>query len=100
MSVPERSLARCPQPFADESFHEASSGGFYVLAATMFDSVAHAVARRSMRDILGKRHSGKLHWNEMADQQRHNAAKIVANLRGFHIVAVGTPVPVKRQERA
>ncbi|SDZ41038.1 hypothetical protein SAMN05216215_107011 [Saccharopolyspora shandongensis] len=36
----------------------------------------------------------------MTSQEKHNAAKIVAELEGFHIVVVGTPVPRRRQERA
>jgi hypothetical protein len=86
--------------FADESFHEAPSGGFYVLAAAMFDPAAGDVAREAMREILGKRRTGKLHWNEMDKQERRNAAKIVAGLPGFHVVALGAPVPIRRQERA
>ncbi|HEV8557215.1 MAG TPA: DUF3800 domain-containing protein [Actinophytocola sp.] len=86
--------------YADESFHEAPSGGFYVLAAAMFDPAAYETARDAMRDVLGRRRAKKLHWNEMDAQQRHNAAKAVAGIDSFHVVTVGVPMPVKRQERA
>lgn len=86
--------------YADESFHEAPSGGFYVLAAAMFDPAAFETARAAMRDVLGKRRAKKLHWSEMDAQQRHNAAKAVAGIDSFHVVTVGVPMPVKRQERA
>lgn len=42
----------------------------------------------------------KLHWNEMNQQLRHNAVKTIADLDGLYVVAVGSPVPARRQERA
>ncbi|WP_190821081.1 hypothetical protein [Saccharopolyspora pogona] len=36
----------------------------------------------------------------MTSQEKHNAAKTVAELEGFHIVVAGSPVPGRRQERA
>jgi hypothetical protein len=86
--------------FADESYHEASSGGFYVLAAAVFDPVSHDLARTAMCEIRGTRNTNKRHWYEMDAQQRSEAAKIVAGLNGIHVVTIGTPVPHKRQERA
>lgn len=88
------------QAFLDESFHEAPTGGFYVLAAAKFDPGSYDLVRAVMRAILGKRNTSKLHWNEMDDQQRRSAVKTVAGIDGFHVVAVGTPVPRRRQERA
>lgn len=75
-------------------------GGFYVLAAAMFDPASHEHVRAVMRGLLGKRNTSKLHWHEMDTQQRRNAVKTVAGLDGFHVVAVGSPVPRRRQERA
>lgn len=95
MTTADHSLA-----FVDESFHEAPTGGFYVLAAAMFDPASHELAREAMRAILGKRKTNKLHWNEMDSQQRRTAVETVGELDGFHVVAVGTPVPRRRQERA
>lgn len=86
--------------FADESFHEADHGGFYVLAAAVFDEVAHEAVRAAMQQLRGKRLSSKLHWNEMDTRQQNTAAQTIAELDGFHIVTVGTPVPRTRQERA
>ncbi len=86
--------------FADESFHEADYGGFYVLAAAVFDEVAHEAVRAAMQELRGKRRSSKLHWNEMDARQQTTASQTVAALDGFHIVTVGTPVPRTRQERA
>lgn len=85
--------------FADESFQEATAGGFYVLAAAIFEPRANDGARDVLRGLHGKRR-GKLHWNDMDGQQQHNAAKRLGELDGFHIVTVGSPVPRRRQERA
>lgn len=86
--------------FADESFHEADHGGFYVLAAAVFDEANHEAVRAAMQGLRGRRRSSKLHWNEMDARQHTIASQTVAALDGFHIVTVGTPVPRARQERA
>lgn len=88
------------QAFADESFREAELGGFYVLAAAVFEPDTEDAARDAMRLLQGKRAPLKLHWNEMNQQLRHNAVKTIADLDGFYVVAVGSPVPARRQERA
>jgi hypothetical protein len=98
--LPSHPLAFVRQAFADESFHEADrAGGFYVLAASVFDAAAYEVVRAAMIELRGK-HAGKLHWNRMDAQGQRNAAKRLAGLDGFHVVAVGAPVPPRRQERA
>lgn len=86
--------------YTDESFHEAADGGFYVLAAAVFDESAHEPVRTAMRGLRGRRRTNKLHWNEMDARQQTSAAETVASLDGFHLVTVGAPVPRKRQERA
>ncbi|MGW3470884.1 hypothetical protein ACWDKQ_21060 [Saccharopolyspora sp. NPDC000995] len=88
------------QAFADESFREAEVGGYYILAAVVFETGSHDPARSAMHELRGGRDTYKLHWNEMTSQEKHNAAKTVAELEGFHVVVVGTPVPSRRQERA
>jgi hypothetical protein len=88
------------QAFADESFHEAELGGFYFLAAAIFEPASEDAARDAMLDLRGKRAPLKLHWNEMNQQLRHNAVKTIADLDGLYVVAVGSPVPARRQERA
>jgi hypothetical protein len=88
------------QAFADESFREAELGGFYVLAAAIFEPASEDAARDAMLDLRGKRAPLKLHWNEMNQQLRHNAVKTIADLDGLYVVAVGSPVPARRQERA
>lgn len=107
MSCSARTLVRMTAPadqprraFADESYEEATAGGFYVLAAAVFDPAAHEDAVTAMKELRGSRHAKKLHWNEMDHRQRQRAAAEVASLPGFHVVTIGSPVAHRRQERA
>jgi hypothetical protein len=86
--------------FADESFREDATEGVYVLAATVLEHEVHEPTRELMRHLLGSRRTVKLHWHEMDRLQRKDAAHRVADIEGIHVVAVGTPVPRRRQERA
>lgn len=100
-SVPVPSPPAAQRAFADESFKEATAGGYYVLAAAMFEPANEDEVREVLQRLRGpRRHAGKLHWNEMNEPQQHRAAKEIGSLEGFHVVAVGAPVPHKRQERA
>ena len=86
--------------FADESFHEADRGGFYVLAAAVFDPEALESTRAAMLSLRGHRRMAKLHWNQMGERDHTAAAAAVASQGGLHLVVVGSPVPRTRQERA
>jgi hypothetical protein len=87
--------------FAYESFREATTGGFYVVAAAVFEPGGHELAREVMRELYGRRRrSGKLHWNQMEQTEQRAAVKTLAELDALHLVAVGGPVPPRRQERA
>jgi hypothetical protein len=86
--------------FADESFQEDPVHGFYVLAAAVFPPPIHEEVRHLMLELRGVRKTHKLHWNEMDPRQQEDAAKRLASVDGFHLVAIGTPVPQRRQERA
>ncbi|RSN37699.1 hypothetical protein DL990_01310 [Amycolatopsis sp. WAC 01416] len=86
------------QAFADESFKEDDDGGFYVLAAAVLPVERHAELRKVMVGMRAER-TGKLHWNVLADVQKRAVVKQVADFEELHLVAVGTPVPVRRQER-
>lgn len=86
--------------FGDESFREDPAGGFYVIAVAIFERDGQEDARAELRALRGVARRGKLHWSDMESQQRHNAAKKIAELGGFHVVVVGAPVPHRRQERA
>ncbi|MFI5559065.1 hypothetical protein ACIA2T_07270 [Amycolatopsis japonica] len=89
-----------PQAFADESFHEDPSGGFYVLAAAVLPITRHAELREVMLDVRGGRRSSKLHWYPMDHQEKLDVVKRVADFDELHVVTVGTPVRPKRQERS
>ncbi|MGQ0841326.1 hypothetical protein [Actinokineospora sp.] len=86
--------------FVDESFLESDRGGFYVLAAVVFEPDAHEAATYAMVGLRAGRSTSKLHWNEMDRLQKRAATLAVAQQGGFHVVAVGAPVPRRRQERA
>ncbi|WP_285758623.1 hypothetical protein [Nocardiopsis ansamitocini] len=89
-----------PVAYGDESFLESDSHGFYVLATAVFEPHAIGEARAVMSTLWKGSPTSKLHWNDLTPRQRENVAKTVADLAGFHIVAVGSPVPRRRQERA
>ncbi|KFU78845.1 hypothetical protein SAMN04489729_5345 [Amycolatopsis lurida] len=86
------------QAFADESFKEDDDGGFYVLAAAVLPVERHSELREVMFGIRAER-TGKLHWNVLTDGQKRAVVKQVADFGELHLVAVGTPVPARRQER-
>ncbi len=86
--------------FGDESFKESDKDGFYVLAAAVFRRAVHDEVRTVMSELRGKRRIPKLHWNEMDQAEQKAAVETLADLDGFHLVAVGSPVPRRRQERA
>ncbi|MFJ5230762.1 hypothetical protein ACIQBJ_12825 [Kitasatospora sp. NPDC088391] len=72
------------------------------IAAAVIAPGAEADARAALRALHDKdgRTNRKLHWTEMDHRQRTDAAETVAALGGLHVVAFGTPVPARRQERA
>lgn len=86
--------------YADESFKEQDDGGYYVLAAACFEPDGYDHARETAAPLRGGRRIGKPHWTEMDQAERERAAKALAGVEGFHIVTIGTPVPLRRQERA
>lgn len=86
--------------YTDESFHEAANGGFYVLAAAMFAPAALGDVRDVVMSLRGRRKVDKLHWSQMDRREQVEAAKRLADAGGAYLVAVATPVPRRRQERA
>jgi hypothetical protein len=75
-----------------------------VLAAAVFPPVIHDQVRETMLELRSRlrsrRAADKLHWNHLDPCQQEAAAKEVAGIEGFHVVAIGAPVPQRRQERA
>lgn len=89
-----------PVAFADESFREDPAEGCSVLAAAVLEHQVQEPAREVMRRLLGSRRTNKLHWHEMDRLQQKDAAHRVAGISAIYVVALGTPVPRRRQERA
>ncbi|MFD2078046.1 hypothetical protein SAMN05421678_108222 [Actinopolymorpha cephalotaxi] len=86
--------------WADESFAESDDGkGVYVVAAALFEGELNHV-RHVMRGIRTRQHQDKLHWSKMDPAERRKAAEQVAAIGGLNIVAIASPVPRRRQERA
>jgi hypothetical protein len=101
MSLTSNPVPATRRAFADESFRESDAGGFYVVAAAVFEPGGHEVAREVMQELYGRgRRGGKLHWNQMEQAEQRAVVKTVAGLDALHVVAVGGPVPPRRQERA
>lgn len=90
-------LAQCA--YGDESFQEADTGGYYVVAAAVFKPGGDEAAREALTR-LHRRRAGKLHWNEMDSAEQRTVVKHLAALEALHLVTVGGPVPPRRQERA
>lgn len=90
--------------FADESFSEHPTSGFYVLAAVVLEPDKCDDVRETMLELRqrlrGRKAGDKLHWNHLDSRQQQDAVKQVTALPGFHVVTVGSPVPQRRQERA
>ncbi|XVS63602.1 hypothetical protein ACQPYE_35930 [Actinosynnema sp. CA-299493] len=71
-----------------------------MLASAVFEPAQHLEAREVLLGLRGDRGTAKLHWNEMDKRQKRAAARRLADVEGLHLVAVGAPLPVRRQERA
>jgi Protein of unknown function (DUF3800) len=86
--------------WCDESFFEHDHVGFYILAAAVVEPGTMDTARDAMLGLRGGRATNKLHWTEMEHKQRLTATRTVHGLGSAHLVVIGTPVPMRRQERA
>ncbi|MFF0794187.1 hypothetical protein [Streptomyces spiralis] len=91
-----------PSAWSDESFQEKDSAGFYIIAAAIIEPDVIESAREAMAQLQAILPSAafKAHWTEMGDPIKQQAIEAVAGLGGVHVVAVGSPVPNRRQERA
>ncbi|MCI2422193.1 hypothetical protein MOQ72_32655 [Saccharopolyspora sp. K220] len=87
-----------PVAYGDESFREHLEQGFYVLASVVFDAPILDDAREMLLALRGKHR--KLHWYEMEEVEQQRVVKQLADLDGMHVVVIGSPVPMQKQERA
>jgi hypothetical protein len=88
-----------PMAFADESFREDLIEGLSVLAAAVLEARAQQPARELMRRLPGPRRTNKLHCTRWIDFNKRRRPPRRGH-GGLHVVAVCTPVPRRRQERA
>ncbi|MEU8279252.1 hypothetical protein ACFYOK_38270 [Microbispora bryophytorum] len=91
---------RASTAWADESFQEHDTTGFYIIAAVIIPASAQESARAQMLRAQARHAPAKLHWVAHDDKERLELAYTVAEIEGLHIVAVGSPVHQRRQERA
>lgn len=86
--------------WSDESFQEHDDAGFYIIAAAVIPADAQEHAREEMLRLQARHAPAKLHWTKRDAAERVELARAVAALDGLHVVAVGTPVRPRKQERA
>ncbi|MFG1859814.1 hypothetical protein [Microbispora bryophytorum] len=91
---------RASTAWADESFQEDDTTGFYIIAAVIIPASAQESARAQMLRAQARHAPAKLHWVARDDKERLELAYTVAEIEGLHVVAVGSPVHQRRQERA
>ncbi|MEU7889876.1 hypothetical protein AB0B54_30615 [Microbispora bryophytorum] len=91
---------RASTAWADESFQEHDTTGFYIIAAVIIPASAQEPARAQMLQAQARHAPAKLHWVARDDKERLELAYTVAEIEGLHVVAVGSPVHQRRQERA
>lgn len=72
--------------------------GIYVLAAACFEPSVLSEAREVLLALRGKHR--KLHWYDMEAAEQQRVIKSLVDLDGLHVVVIGSPVPLRRQERA
>ncbi|MDA3630152.1 hypothetical protein OU415_32315 [Saccharopolyspora sp. WRP15-2] len=87
-----------PIAYGDESFREHSEHGFYVLTGVVFEPRMLDEAHETLLSLKGRRQ--KLHWHGMDAAEQQRVVKKLADLEGMHIVVIGSPVPLQKQERA
>ncbi|MBK0296279.1 hypothetical protein IAE22_29415, partial [Bacillus sp. S34] len=90
------------------SKHDVSSDGltytFTLRKGTTFQDGKDVTADDvdATRDVLNTIHPGakKLHWRDLDGARRDRVTSAIASLRAAHLVVVGSPVALRRQERA
>ncbi|WP_177226550.1 hypothetical protein [Saccharopolyspora shandongensis] len=87
-----------PVAYGDESFREHPEHGFYVLTGVVFEPSTLADACEALLALRGKHR--KLHWYDMGPVEQLRIVKKLADLDGMHVVVIGSPVPIQKQERA
>lgn len=82
--------------YVDESMR--ADAGVYVLAAAVLDISDEAEAREA---VAGLTASGpRFHWRHESEKVQRRAVEAVCGLAALHVVVVGAPLNLVKQERA
>jgi hypothetical protein len=73
--------------------------GMYLLGAVVADPSACESTRDELRAVLPKG-ARKLHWTDMEDREKKQVTALVCGLDVAHMVVIGTPLDLKKQEKA
>lgn len=90
----------CPlHAWGDESIR---SHGLDAPASLLGASIVDTDDVDATRDALRMLHRGsrKLHWRDLDGTRRDRVAAAIASLRARHLTVVGSPMALRRQERA
>jgi hypothetical protein len=73
--------------------------GMYLLGAVVADPSVCGPTRDELRAVLPKG-ARKLHWTDMEDREKKQVTGLVTRFDVAHIVVIGTPLDLKKQEQA
>ncbi|TYC96639.1 hypothetical protein FQ377_13725 [Arthrobacter echini] len=86
--------------WVDESMRGATKDqGMYLLGAVVADPTECESTRDELRAVLPKG-ARKLHWTDMEDRAKKQVTALVCGLDVAHLVVIGTPLDLKKQEKA
>jgi hypothetical protein len=86
--------------WADESARtQGVSRPAYILGAALADPAACDSMRAELL-VLQPARRKKLHWRELDGRQRDRVVRTIASFNLHHVVVVGSPLDLARQERA
>ncbi|WP_058730002.1 hypothetical protein [Curtobacterium oceanosedimentum] len=90
----------CPlHAWGDESIRSTGwSGPAYLLGASVVDTDDAATTRETLRTLRPTR--GKLHWHDLGHRERDRVETAIAALPARHLVVIGMPTDLRREERA
>ena len=90
----------CPlHAWGDESIRTRGwSEPAYLLGASVVDTEDLAHTREVLEGLRPTR--GKLHWHDLNDRERTEVEASIGRLRARHLIVVGSPADLRREERA
>ncbi|KNC19890.1 hypothetical protein AC792_03690 [Arthrobacter sp. RIT-PI-e] len=86
--------------WVDESMRGVTGDqGMYLLGAVVADPAECEPTRDELRAVLPKG-ARKLHWTDMGEREKKQVTGLVCGLDVAHMVVIGTPLNLKKQEKA